>query len=248
MTDSPAPSHRSPRIDKLNDLPPTPRRLALRRLAAASRRLNHLISDTNADARMLNDAAEELEHVVDLMEKAPNDSAYEGIAEMANAGDMLEVLRRRAESGDPEAWAQFDFSPFIGLASPLAPPMTLAYDGDSIVGTVRFGPAYEGPPGCVHGGYVAAVFDELLGATQSLSGDQGMTANLSVDYVSPTPLDVELNLTGEVVNRDGRKINVSAVMCHGDLVTAKATGLFISFNPDRFKALLRARQDRSSRS
>ena len=27
---------------------------------------------------------------------------------------------------------------------------------DRIVGRARFGVAYEGPPGCVHGGYVAA--------------------------------------------------------------------------------------------
>ncbi len=43
-----------------------------------------------------------------------------------------------------------------------------AVDG-RIVGSVTFTAAYEGPPGCVHGGYVAAAFDELLGVTQSLA-------------------------------------------------------------------------------
>ena len=34
--------------------------------------------------------------------------------------------------------------------------------------TPRFGAAYEGPPGSVHGGIIAAAFDEVLGMTQSL--------------------------------------------------------------------------------
>jgi hypothetical protein len=44
---------------------------------------------------------------------------------------------------------------------------------------VTFGSAYEGPPGCVHGGYVAAAFDEMLGFVQSLGGNPGMTARLT---------------------------------------------------------------------
>ena len=65
----------------------------------------------------------------------------------------------------------------IGRANPLAPPIALELDDDRIVGRVTFGAAYEGPPGCVHGGYVAAAFDEVLGATQSLSGAPGMTGH-----------------------------------------------------------------------
>ena len=47
------------------------------------------------------------------------------------------------------------------------------------IATVTFGSAYEGPPGCVHGGYVAAAFDEMLGFVQSLGGNPGMTARLT---------------------------------------------------------------------
>ena len=54
-----------------------------------------------------------------------------------------------------------------------------------MVGTATFGAAYEGPPGCVHGGFVAAAFDEVLGSTQSLSGEPGMTGRLTVNYRSP---------------------------------------------------------------
>ena len=67
----------------------------------------------------------------------------------------------------------FEHSPFIGRANPLAPPIRLQEVDGHLEGQVRFGSAYEGPPGCVHGGYIAGAFDELLGATQSLSGSPG---------------------------------------------------------------------------
>ena len=101
-----------------------------------------------------------------------------------NAGVGIDALF----SEDPEWAATFDHSPFIGLANPLSPPVELEYSGDRVIARVTFGAAYEGPPGCVHGGYVAATFDEVLGAAQSLSGDQGMTAHLEIDYRRPTPL------------------------------------------------------------
>ncbi len=132
----------------------------------------------------------------------PAGQTYEGFTEAANAGQATGGLR----PGDPEWFAFFDHSPIIGLANPLSPPVHLDYRADRVIGSVTFGAAYEGPPGCVHGGYVAAVFDELLGATQSLSGDQGMTAHLEVDYRSPTPLGEPLQLEGWFERREGRKI------------------------------------------
>ena len=45
-------------------------------------------------------------------------------------------------------------------------------------GVVTFGDAYEGPPGCVHGGFIAASFDEMLGFVAGATGKPGMTARL----------------------------------------------------------------------
>ena len=125
--------------------------------------------------------------------------------------------------------------------------MRLTYNADvtRVVGEVTFGSAYEGPPGCVHGGYVAAVFDELLGATQSMSGAQGMTAHLGVDYRSPTPLGQPLRMEGWLDRRDGRKIYARGAMYSGDTLTAEAEALFIAFDPGRFRELLEARDPES---
>ena len=100
---------------------------------------------------------------------------------------MLVCSYKSANAGEPFGF--FDHSPMLGQANPLAPPIRLWLEGDRIHGTATFGAAYEGPPGCVHGGYVAAAFDEVLGSTQSLSGSPGMTGRLTVHYRKPTPLN-----------------------------------------------------------
>jgi acyl-coenzyme A thioesterase PaaI-like protein len=138
--------------------------------------------------------------------------------------------------------ATFDHSPMIGRANPLAPPITLEISEDLVVGRVVFGSAYEGPPGCVHGGYVACAFDEILGAAQTFSGAPGMTARLTVDYRKPTPLHTELRFEGRYDRTEGRKVFTTGVVYAGDLLTAEAEGLFVSIAAERF-AQLRADRD-----
>jgi acyl-coenzyme A thioesterase PaaI-like protein len=88
---------------------------------------------------------------------------------------------------------------------------------------------YEGPPSCLHGGLIAAGFDEVLGFAQSLSGQPGMTGKLEVRYRSPTPLFEEVTYEGWLVKVDGRKIFTEGTLKAGDRLCAEASGLFISF-------------------
>lgn len=241
MSDAP---NRSPRMDQIRELEMTSRRVEVHRLAAATRGIiEHLVSNTASEAE-LRLAADQLEVVGDMLARYPHGSTYQGFREAANAGAAINEERDLASEGEAALYAFFDHSPFIGLANPMSPPLVLDYGTDSIVGSVTFGAAYEGPPGCVHGGYVAAVFDEVLGATQSLSGAAGMTAYLHVNYRSPTPLHTELSLIGRLDSSEGRKIRVSGTLMAGDLLCADADGLFVSFDPERFRALLDARDDR----
>lgn len=225
---------RSPRIEGLAALELTPRRVEVRRLAAALRDVIERLSSTTAATAELAAAADDLERLAAQLGGYPSGQQYQGFAEAAMAGGAL-------DADDPERWAFFDHSPFIGLANPMSPPMELRYVGDTVVGEVTFGAAYEGPPGCVHGGYVAAAFDELLGATQSLSGAQGMTAHLGVDYRRPTPLQTPLRLEGRLDRRDGRKIWARGTIVADGELRAEAEALFIAFDPGRFAELLAAR-------
>lgn len=63
----------------------------------------------------------------------------------------------------------------------------------------------QGPPGCLHGGASAAVMDEVMGLTLWYSGLRVVTANLSVDYIKPVPLNqlvhIRANLTGKTEKR-----------------------------------------------
>ncbi len=131
------------------------------------------------------------------------------------------------------AWA--DASPFVGVIHPCAPPMRVRRldeagpDGQpALEGRVRVGPAYEGPPGGVHGGIVAGLLDELLGATPSgLLGVPAVTGTLQLRYVAPTPIDRDLRLTAWIDGHRGRRI-VARGACHvGDRLTARAEGLFV---------------------
>lgn len=213
---------------ELRAAPLSPRRAALRRLANAMRAIIHRLVQTSAPVPMIEQAADDLEQLAERFASHPNASIYEGFAEAANAG---------------EPFAFFDHSPVQGSANPLAPPIEIWKEGDKVVGSATFGAAYEGPPGCVHGGFVAATFDELLGATQSLSGAPGMTARLVVNYRSPTPLHAELRLEGTLDQVDGRKIYTSGRLWAGDTLCAESEGLFISIDIMKFADLKLKREE-----
>lgn len=204
----------------------TPHRLEKRRLAASVRRLVEQLVSVDASTELLADAADELERLAGRFAGEPA-QRYEGFAEAANS---------------PRHDGFVDHSPVLGQANPLAPPLVLSFDEGRIVADATFGSAYEGPPGCVHGGWVAAAFDEVLGATQSLSGSGGMTARLTVNYRKPTPLHQPLRFEGELVGVDGRKIHTVGRLFHGELLTAEAEGLFISIDFARFAELRRRRE------
>ena len=100
-------------------------------------------------------------------------------------------------------------------------------DDARIVATLVFSSAFEGGPGLAHGGYVAAAFDELLGLTQSLTGDAGMTGRLKVRYRSPCPLNTELRMEGTVHKREGRNIVARGSMHVGDRLVADGEATFV---------------------
>ena len=214
---------------------PTPQREQARRAAAAVRGLIDRLVATQAPADVLEAAAANLEAVLASFGGHPTAGMFEdgSFAESANSGD---------------AHAFFDRSPFIGLTNPLAPPLELEGVGDRVVGRGRFGAAYEGPPGCVHGGYVAAAFDEVLGMAQSLGGRPGMTGTLTIRYRRPTPLYVDLRFEGELDRIEGRKIFTTGRVLHEGEVTAEAEAIFITVDFAKMAELARQRDEQGRSS
>lgn len=147
----------------------------------------------------------------------------------------------------PEGLEFVDRSPIIGNMNALAVPMevgvTSADDGSPLVeGRVTFPGSYQGPPGCVHGGFIAAYFDEVLGVVQALSGQPGMTANLSVNYRSPTPLHRPLVFRARIVSVEGRKIFTAGTLHHGETLCAEATAVFVSMSAEVLERLVKIRE------
>jgi len=199
-----------------------------RRLAAAMRLVVERLTSSDAPADELRAAAERLEQYAEHLATHPRRRRYEGFAESALA----------------EGGGHFDYSPLIGRSNPLAPPIDVREEEGRVHGEVVFGSAYEGPPGCVHGGYVAAAFDEVLGYAQSLTGAPGMTGRLEVVYRSPTPLHTRLRFEAWVESVAGRKITARGTLHAGERLCAEAMGLFVSIKPGTFERLVQERRGR----
>jgi acyl-coenzyme A thioesterase PaaI-like protein len=177
------------------------------------RNINEALMDMDAHEDDLNAAAEAVEQFAVNLEKTRTGHQHWGFAESSTAGTTRAMLDR---------------SPIVGRGNPVAPPLTFTTEGDQVVGRGKFGLQYEGPPGSVHGGYVAAALDELLGMAQSLSGKAGMTGTLTVRYRKPTPRHVELAMAARVERVEGRKIFVSGEIRAGEMLCAEAEGIFVS--------------------
>jgi acyl-coenzyme A thioesterase PaaI-like protein len=202
--------------------PPTGVRAARQRWAAALRRAITLLMESDAPEEDLMAAAAALEAFNQRLEGLPHRHRLFGYAETATAGR-------------PDAL--FDSSPVTGAANPLAPPLVLRQEGTTVRGTAVFGSAYEGPPGHVHGGHIAAAFDELLGMAQSLSGQRGMTGTLTVRYRRPTPLGRPLDFAAQLDRVEGRKIFVSGTLHAAGVLCAEADGVFVAVDFARLARL-----------
>jgi acyl-coenzyme A thioesterase PaaI-like protein len=170
-------------------------------------------------------------------------------AAVAGIADRLERAaapgRRPRAQPDPVGEPQdfFPTSPVIGFANPVAPPVVVEAAGGELRGSAYFDYQYEGPPTCVHGGVLAMVFDEMLGAANILAGSPGMTGTLTIRYRRPTPLRTPLRLEARFAGRDGRKIRTTGAIYHGDVLTAEAEGIFIELIPQRFLTIVAENTD-----
>ena len=128
----------------------------------------------------------------------------------------------------------FERSPLSGRSNALAAPLSMWEDGEHTRARATYGAAFEGPPGCLHGGIVMAAFDDVLGVAQAASGTAGMTGTLSVRMISPTPLHEPIDYVAGVTARSGRKIEVWGRSTHRGELLAEAQAVFVTPRPGAF--------------
>ena len=142
------------------------------------------------------------------------------------------------------------YNPVSGIGSPLSPPLVIRRGEGGVFAEVALGPAYEGPPGYVHGGMSSLLMDQLLGAAAMAAGRWGMTAHLELDYRGPLPLATPLLLRAEVAEESGRKTVITGTIAAAEapeqiLVTAR--GVFVAPRPEKSQAYFGSVTDASGR-
>lgn len=171
------------------------------------------LSPGERDARraavgQLGDALRELVDAAVLTEVSLDDLA----AATASAREL--AARLRAESrpltgiagvDDPEVGERW-YNPVYGPGNPIAAPLRVDVSAEGRVSArITLGKPYEGPPGLVHGGFIATLLDHVLARAARSAGHGGLTAGLTVHYRRPVPLGVPLVLTAELESVDGRR-------------------------------------------
>jgi acyl-coenzyme A thioesterase PaaI-like protein len=136
----------------------------------------------------------------------------------------LYVIEADPDAG-PDAIAPFDV--IHGQYNPLALPVRISLDPPRAIGRARFTKPYEGPPGCVHGAVLCAVFDMVFTAANRLAAAAGPTVELSVRYRHPTRLDADTVFEGWVSGRAGRVTTATGQAVQAGTVTVEATGKFV---------------------
>jgi hypothetical protein len=199
--------------------------------ASSDRRLRAL----NDATRTLIEQVRTLDAPDDVVERALHalNDVHVALAPHTHPGPYQQAQLRAPEDprgmqlqGEPAEF--FPYSPIIGGLNPISPPVHMWFDGSEMHGSVTLGAPYNGPPSLVHGGVIALIFDELLGALLVKHQRGGFTGTLSIRYERPTPLAEPLEMRAWLDRSDGRKSYALGELLHDGHVTARAEGIFIS--------------------
>lgn len=88
----------------------------------------------------------------------------------------------------------------------------------------------EGPPNHVHGGYLASILDEAMGAIMFLSGYFGMTHHFEITYKKPVPLFETHYIESKLEKVEKRKIYVEAKLFSKDKIFTTSKATFMQFD------------------
>jgi len=195
--------------------------------ARAVRELVHALSAHDADDATLAEVARTVERLVPSLVQAPRrERAIPTFERIAQPG---------ARSPEGRRYAMADRA-VVGPANPTSiEVLTTRREGDEGVAEVVFGPAFEGALGRVHGGMVAAAFDDLAGHALSFVGRPGFSVRLEVTYRAPVPVEVPVEFRVRMREQQGRKVFVEGEATLDGQVLATAEVVFITVGQEHFE-------------
>ncbi len=154
--------------------------------------------------------------------------------EESEVDDLMEALRRAedalsrrvppdgaprvgaAVSGDGRVY--IDHARDIGAFNPCFPEYAIAVEGSRARGSVMFPLPYEGPPGIVHGGFLALFFDCVVQHHNCDVGVAGKTTSLTLRFRRPVPLLTPLSFTIDRAVTDGRIRSTARLRADGHVL------------------------------
>ncbi|MCX2932878.1 PaaI family thioesterase [Mycobacterium sp. CVI_P3] len=172
--------------------------------------------------------------VRDLQDRARAVDAPDEV--ITRAADLLEQVSTLLTPYDADEWTapsgrRMDL-PMRGSIVSIPNETEVGADG-RLRGCARFRRYHLGRNGAVHGGFIAHLFDSVLGKTSFLvtGGPYQRTAYLHVNYRKIVPIEKELQVDAGVLRTEGRKIYVDVRLCDGDELLADGEGLFVLLKP-----------------
>ena len=187
-----------------------------RRLAEALRRLNETALITDIPAEDLCALADRIATETAKLAKLPHIAGRKGHGQ------------RHAERGEEMKDFNYEASPATGFSNAVSVPTHIWNENGLVKAVAMPGWSHEGPSGCVHGGVIALLLDQLCGVTQRTSGTPGHTGTLSIRYRHFTPINAPLLLKAKIARTEGRKNTVEAGIWVGDRCTVECEGIMIA--------------------
>ncbi|GAA0959992.1 PaaI family thioesterase [Actinocorallia libanotica] len=176
-----------------------------------------------AAVRALTETALSLEGPSPLLERLIADIRGTD-AELRAAARVTPAVRVGARADDPGARLYLDHATDIGAFNPAFPEYGFREIGhDRASGSIRFPIVYEGPPGFVHGGFLAVFFDAVIAHHNCRAGVAGRTKSLEIRYTRPTPLGADLDYEIRRTVTEREVVSAAALYRGSDLLcTAEA--------------------------
>ncbi|TDC90233.1 hypothetical protein [Actinomadura sp. 7K507] len=131
---------------------------------------------------------------------------------------------RVGAKADTSGRVYLDHGRDVGEFNPMFPPYGITVDGPArATGTVRFPICYEGPPGCVHGGFLAVFADCVVQHHNCAVGQTGKTRGLELRYRRPVPVSRDLDFEIDRTVADGSVHSKVRLMSDGELLCHATT-------------------------
>lgn len=133
---------------------------------------------------------------------------------------------RIGDDDDGTRRVYLDHATDIGAFNPCFPEYHFDHlDGETASGRVSFPVVYEGPPGLVHGGFLAVFFDCVIQHHNCVTGLAGKTRSLQVTFRRPTPVltalrfDIARSPEERGITSTARVLLEEEVLCVGEVTT-----------------------------